>query len=132
MDENRNNQNENGGEGEDFLFKTVMDGKEKSRVWSVASIAMAAASVFCSIFPYPAIVLGALAIVFALFSRRNVGYFDGLALVGLILGIAGMVFGAGGLVLSYVTEGSEWYKQLLEQIENAGGTTGGSISPDAT
>ena len=120
MDENRNNQNGEGKEGEDFLFKTVMDGKEKSRVWSVASIAIAAASLLCCAFPYPAIVLGALAIVFALFSRRNIGYFDGLALVGLIIGIAGIVFGAGGFILSYITEGSDWYKQLLEQMENSG------------
>lgn len=120
MDENRKNQNGEEKENEDFLFKTVMDGKEKSRVRSVASIAIAIASLLCCIFPYPAIVLGALAIVFALFSRRNIGYFDGFALVGLIIGIAGMVFGAGALILSYVTEGSDWYRQLIEQIENAG------------
>lgn len=131
MDENKNNQNGEEREGEDFLFKTVMDGKEKSRVWSVASIAMAAASLFCCMFPYPAILLGALAIVFALFSRRNIGYFDGLALIGLIVGIAGMVFGAGGLALSYIAEGSEWYKQLLQEIEN-GASMGGPLSPDAT
>jgi hypothetical protein len=120
MDENKNNQNTDGKEGEDFLYKTVMDGKEKSRVWSVASIAIAAASLLCCVFPYPAILLGALAIVFALFSRRNIGYFDGLAIFGLIIGIAGIVFGAGGLLLSYVTEGSDWYRQLLEQMENSG------------
>ena len=120
MDENKNNQNTDGKEGEDFLYKTVMDGKEKSRVWSVASIAIAAASLLCCVFPYPAILLGALAIVFALFSRRNIGYFDGLAIFGLIIGIAGIVFGAGGLLLSYITEGSDWYKQLLEQMENSG------------
>lgn len=124
MDENKNDQNGENREGEDFLFKTVMDGKEKSRVWSVASVAVAVASLFCCAFPYPAILLGALAIVFALFSRRNIGYFDGLALVGLIIGIAGMVFGAGGLILSYIAEGSDWYKQLLQQMEN-GGTPGG-------
>ena len=120
MDENKNNQNTDGKEGEDFLYKTVMDGKEKSRVWSVASIAIAAASLLCCVFPYPAILLGALAIVFALFSRRNIGYFDGLAIFGLIIGIAGIVFGVGGLLLSYITEGSDWYKQLLEQMENSG------------
>ena len=123
MDENRNNQNGDGNNGEDFLFKTVMDGKAKSRIWSVASIAIAIASLLCCVFPYPAILLGALAIVFALFSRRNIGYFDGLALVGLIIGIAGMVFGAGSLVLGYITEGSDWYRQLLEQMESSTGGT---------
>ena len=124
-DENKKN---NGSEtqGDDFLYKTVMDGKEKSRVWSVASCAAAVISILCSVFPYPAIVLGALAIIFAIFSRRNIGYFDGLALAGLFIGIAGVVFGAGGLFFNYFAENSEWYKQLMEQIENAGG-----FNPDA-
>ena len=124
-DENKKN---NGSEtqGDDFLYKTVMDGKEKSRVWSVASCAAAVISILCSLFPYPAIVLGALAIIFAIFSRRNIGYFDGLALAGLFIGIAGVVFGAGGLFFNYFAENSEWYKQLMEQIENAGG-----FNPDA-
>ena len=129
MDENRNNQN--GENNEEFLFKTVMEGKEKSRVWSVASIAMAIAALLCSMFIYPAIVLGALAIIFALFSRKNIGYFDGLALAGLIIGIAGVVFGVGGFLLSYVVEGSEWYSQLTWQIENPG-TSGGALPPDVT
>jgi hypothetical protein len=124
-DENKKN---NGSEtqGDDFLYKTVMDGKEKSRVWSVASCAAAIISILCSLFPYPAIVLGALAIIFAIFSRRNIGYFDGLALAGLFIGIAGVVFGAGGLFFNYFAENSEWYKQLMEQIENSGG-----FNPDA-
>ena len=124
-DENKKN---NGSEtqGDDFLYKTVMDGKEKSRVWSVASCAAAVISILCSLFPYPAIALGALAIIFAIFSRRNIGYFDGLALAGLFIGIAGVVFGAGGLFFNYFAENSEWYKQLMEQIENSGG-----FNPDA-
>ena len=131
MDENKKNDKEEVKEDEGYLYKTVMDGKEKSRVFSVASIAMAAASLFCCVFPYPAILLGALAIVFALFSRRNIGYFDGLALVGLIIGIAGIVFGACGFALSYIAEGSEWYKQFLEQLENSGGGTG-PLGPNET
>lgn len=131
MEDNKNNQNGENKEGEDFLFKTVMDGKEKSRVWSVASIAMAIAALVCCMFPYPAIVLGALAIVFALFSRRNIGYFDGLAIAGLIIGIAGIVFGIGGFALSYVTESAEWYEQLITEMEN-GGTTGGPLGPGET
>jgi hypothetical protein len=95
-------------------------------VWSVASCAAAIISILCSLFPYPAIVLGALAIIFAIFSRRNIGYFDGLALAGLFIGIAGVVFGAGGLFFNYFAENSEWYKQLMEQIENSGG-----FNPDA-
>jgi hypothetical protein len=130
MDENRNNQN--GENNEEFLFKTVMEGKEKSRVWSVASIAMAIAALLCSMFIYPAIVLGALAIIFALFSRKNIGYFDGLAIAGLIIGIAGVVFGVGGFLLSYVVEGSEWYSQLTWQIENPGTSGGGALPPDVT
>ena len=59
-------------------------------------------------------------ILFALFSRRNIGYFDSLALAGLILGIAGMVFGAGGLFFNYFTENSEWYKQFIEELESSG------------
>ena len=127
---NEENKKPGGNEDEDFLYKTVMDGKEKSRVWSVASCAAAVISILCSLFTYPAVVLGVFAIAFALFSRRNIGYFDGLALAGMIIGIAGIVFGIGSLVFNNFAENSEWYKQFLQDLEDSG-ALGEPTSPDS-
>ena len=49
------------------------------------------------------------AIIFSLISRKQLDYFEGLALVGLILGIFGFVFSITGIILGVVTEGSGYF-----------------------
>ena len=50
--------------------------------------------------------VGALAIAFSIISRRHLGYFDTKAIVGLVLGIAGAVFGIAYIVLDLLVESS--------------------------
>ena len=50
-------------------------------------------SVICCVTGYASIALGVVAIVLAILARRNLGYFDGMAVTGLILGIIGFVLG---------------------------------------
>ena len=89
--------NADGGEGKAMRekkgHKTVLDGVPRSRVWSILSILSGIFSIVISIvflFIYiPALTfismgLGAFAILFSLLSRRNLGYFDGMAVSGII------------------------------------------------
>jgi ABC-type lipoprotein release transport system permease subunit len=70
-------------------------------------------------------VLAILAIIFAIVSRRNLGYFDGFSVAGLVIGIFGLVFSlfVGFLAVSgIITEFTQEFENALEEIEG-GGTT---------
>ena len=98
---------------EEYLYKSVIEGKKKSRVWSVVSLICSIISLLCCCFPVMGIVLGILAIVFAVVSRSSIGYFDGLAIAGLIVGIFGLVFS----VAIFVIVNSPWFTELLKEYE---------------
>ena len=110
-----------------YAYKTVMDGVPRSRGWSVASMVLGILSVLCCCISYGGLVMGLLAIVFAVISRRNLGYFDGMALAGLVLGIIGTVFGAvtvaSEIYLSANPDLLENYLKYLESLESELGTT---------
>lgn len=98
---------------EEYLYKSVIEGKKKSRVWSVVSLICSIISLLCCCFPVMGIVLGILAIIFAVVSRSSIGYFDGLAIAGLIVGIFGLVFS----VAIFVIATSPWFAELLKEYE---------------
>ena len=117
-----NGQNQNN--GDDYVYKKVMLDKQHSRAWSVLSLTASIGSLLCCCFSSVGIILGILAIVFAIISRRNIGYFDGLSLAGLIVGIFGTVFGIASIILSFVVEESGFYEEFyaeLERIERENG-----------
>ncbi len=114
--------NENGNAPDEYIYKTVMDGKRKSRVWSVASLVLSILSLICCCFSWPSLVMGILGVVFAVVSRLNIGYFDGLALAGLIVGIFGIVFGAAGIIGTIALENSDFYKEFMKEFEEIYGS----------
>ena len=134
-----NNQNEETnnyqGYGEqDYAFQTLMrNGRPKTLGWSVASMVVGILSVVCCFLGWSGLILGIAAIVFSVISRRQLGYFDGMSVAGLILGIFGFVFGVAMLIAVnfLITEEmleefwQEYYKQL-EDLENGSGSSGGS------
>jgi hypothetical protein len=61
--------------------------------------------------------LSALSIVFALISRKNIGYYDGLSLAGLIVGIFGIVFGVASIILGELLKNSEYFKEFFNELE---------------
>ena len=128
-----NNPNEAYGE-QDYAFQTLMrNGRPKTMGWSVASMIVGIVSIVCCVLGWSGLIFGAASIAFAIISRRQLGYFDGMSIAGLILGIFGFVFGVCILIaVNYlITEEmleefwQEYYKQL-EDIEN-GGSGGPSI-----
>ena len=126
--ENRWNNYDNEGESgeQDYAFQTLnRHGKPKTVGWSVASLAMGAVSLFTCSFGWASIIFGALAIVFAIASRRILGYFDGKSIFGLILGIFGTVFGLGIIIYVYSIgeEDQKYLWQIIKQMfENSSGT----------
>jgi len=115
MNDNMNGDNE-------YVYKNVMDGLHTSKIFSVASFAVALCSVLCCCLPWFGLVAGILSVVFAVVSRKTIGYFDGLAVAGLIIGIFGIVFGVSNMIFDYLITNTDYlsdfmaeYEKLLEQ-----------------
>lgn len=95
--------NEEGSGAEDkYAYKNVMNGKKNSRKWSVVSLVLSLLSIALCFVPWLGIILGLAAIGFAIFSRSCIGYFDGFALAGLIIGIFGVVFSVTAIIFKSI------------------------------
>lgn len=121
---NGNNQdNDNGynygdNNEQDYAFQTVMrNGKPKKMSFSVASLVLGILSVVCCCLGWAGAVLGAGAVVLSILSKRRLGYFDGMSVGGLVLGIFGFVFGVALLVITYSMPPEFWeeYQKMLEE-----------------
>ncbi len=103
FNENFENKKQDQSKESDYVYKNVMDGKPKKRTWSVISFVSSLASiVFCSLVPVVGIILGLFAIGSAIFSRKNIGYFDGFSLAGLMIGIFGAVFSVTAILFQKI------------------------------
>lgn len=67
--------------------------RSRSLIWSVISLVAGILSILLCPFYYVSLVLALVSIGGALLARRNFGFFDNYALVGLIFGIMGIVCG---------------------------------------
>ena len=91
-------------------------GKRATIAWSVAALVLSILSLLCCCFDWLGLGLGVLAIVFSIVSRKSLGYFDGLSVAALVVGIIGAVFGLSSIIMTPIIENSEFYKQLLEEL----------------
>ena len=109
---------------QDYAFQMLTrNGKPKTRGWAVASMVLGILSVVCCCFGWSGILMGAGAVILAIVSRRNLGYFDGMTIAGLILGIFGFVFGATILIYTLTLPPEFWeeYFKELEDMSDANG-----------
>ena len=74
----------------------------RKRFWSLASFTLGLISILLCFFYYVSIPLAVCAIIAALLSRKNFGFFDQITIVGIILSFVGIVFSAGVLMLDVV------------------------------
>ena len=119
--DSRNNYNENG--DQDYAFNTVgKNGKPKTIGWSIASLTTGLVSVLTSFFGWSGLILGIAAIIFAVISRRSLGYFDGKTILGLILGIHGILIGITVIVLIFTLD-EEKKKIIMDYIKEMFRTT---------
>ena len=124
---NGNGNNDNNGRGdEDYAFRTVMNnGRRKTLGWSVASLVLGILSVVCCCLGYAGALFAVGAIVFAIVARRTLGYFDGLAIAGLVLGIFGAVFSISAIISTMLIP-PEFWEEYYQEFEN-GTLPGGDI-----
>ncbi|MBR5140736.1 MAG: DUF4190 domain-containing protein [Clostridia bacterium] len=99
----------------DYLYQTVTRrGRKKTYGWSVAAMVCGIVSAASFLSGFSAIILGVLAVVFSLISRKNLGYFDGKAVSGLILGIIGFCFALSFILLINFNESiADWFFDFL-------------------
>ena len=87
-------------EGEDRYYEIFEKTKYKTRGLSVAALIVGIASVAFCYFGWAGLILGVIAVALSVASRIMLGYFDGMAIAGLILGIFGIVFGGAMLIIN--------------------------------
>lgn len=103
-----------------YAYKSVLTNKNNSRLFSVISIASSALSIVFTLvsLSWVALILAALGIVFAIISRKNLGYFDNISLIGLIIGIFGLVFSVMGAVLAYLVSENPDFESFIESFKS--------------
>ena len=74
----------------------------RKRFWSIASFTLGLISILLCFFYYVSIPIAVCAVIAALLSRKNFGFFDQITIVGIILSLVGVVFGVGVFVLDVV------------------------------
>ena len=87
--------------------------KPKTLAYSVTALVFSVLSIICCCSGFLSCLFGILAIIFAVVSRGHLGYFESMAIVGLIIGIIGAIL---GLFVGWVT----WFgivgdMEILEQ-----------------
>ena len=111
---NENGFGNSGNENEDYVFMTLTkNGRNKTRGWSIAAMVSGILSVICCVTGYASIALGVVAVVLAILARRNLGYFDGMAVTGLILGIIGFALGISVIIAVNLID-----EEFLEQFRS--------------
>ena len=73
--------------------ETANPEKPKTLAYSVTSLVFSVLAIICCCSGFLSCLFGILAIVFAIVSRHHLGYFDSMAIVGLIIGIIGAILG---------------------------------------
>lgn len=124
--EDKTGEPDGGESGEERYTFEALDGKgPRTRAWAIASLVLGIFSLLCCCLSWGAAAAGLLAVIFAVVSRRTLGYFDALSIVGLITGIVGIIFG----VYMGILYTSPEFAEIIDQIKNgmdAGGSGSGS------
>ena len=115
--EDYNNQYQQGGE-DDYAFQTLMrNGRPKTKGWSVASMVIGIISVVCCCGGWCGIFLGVGAVILSIISRKTLGYFDGMSVAGIVLGVFGFVLGIA-LIIGINMIPEEFWEEYYKELEN--------------
>ncbi|MBQ7389804.1 MAG: hypothetical protein IJW02_01710 [Clostridia bacterium] len=76
--------------------------KSRSLIWSVISFAAGILSLALCPFYYVGFVFAVGAVITALISRHNLGFFEKYSIMGIVLGIMGFVFSAFSLIAGMI------------------------------
>ncbi len=100
-------------DNEEFAYKNVLNEHKNSRLWSALSVGIGALSIILFFIPVVGIVLGLVSCASAVISRRMLGYFENLAVGGLVSGIFGVVFGIGYSVFEFLLENTSIFEGIF-------------------
>ncbi len=128
FDYNRNGGDAFQGQGSPEDISGVVENLSRPRtmIYSILSLVLGIAScVLCCCGGWVSAGVGALGIVFSIVARRHLGYFDGMSVAGLVLGICGTLFGVAAVVLGYVIDSGvldpyleEFFAELEQELES--------------
>ncbi len=104
---------DNSPSGEDRYDEIFDTTKRNTRVFSVISLVLSVISLLCSFVGPLGFILGIISVVSALVSRKVLGYFDGIGVAGLVLGIFAAAFGAAIFILGLFTDVLDAIKNLF-------------------
>lgn len=110
------NKKEEINEEKSFDFGDILEKNKNSRVWSVAAVIAGALSILLFRISVIGMILALVSVCLAVVSRKILGYFDGIAIAGLIVGIFGIVFGIFGLIFDYMIEHTVYFRVFLMEI----------------
>ncbi len=86
-----------------YAYKNVISKeKQNRRTWSVISLLFAISSVFTFFFSWISLAFGFISVGCGIISRKNLGYFDGISVAGIIIGIFGIVFALASLIFGNI------------------------------
>ena len=100
---------------EEYTYKKVIKEKKNSRIFSVASLALGILSLVFCFLPILGIILALSSIIFSLISRGSLGYFDKIAIIGLVVGIFGAVFGLSYAVFDFMKDNTNFFAGIFSK-----------------
>lgn len=97
-EQSKTTEKEQGSDGE-YAYKSVIKKDLKNRrTISVISLILAVLSIIFIFAPWVGLVCAILSVGMALWSRKNLGYFDKISLAAIIIGIFGVVFSISAII----------------------------------
>ena len=109
------NNNEFNTQEQENVYQNVMEAKSANRGFAIASLVLGIASIVCCCLSYVGPILAVVAIVFAIVSKSKMGYFDSLAVAGLVMGIIGVVLGIVSIVFGAAF--AAYLEEYMAQLE---------------
>ena len=119
-----------------YAYAAIMNdpAHPKSMVYSIIALVAGILSTVLCCTAYGGLFFGVVAVVFAIVSKKHLGYFDTMTIVGLILGIFGFLFSLVALIISLALFNNEsFWEEILKALEeaekeNPNGSGSGSLS----
>ena len=101
----------------DRAFAIVNEkGKPKTLIWSVVALICGIVSLVLSTLGWAGLIVGVVAIIFAVVARVKMGYFNSYIIAALICSIFGFIFSTASIIIIAIDP--EFFSRMLEGMNN--------------
>lgn len=101
----------------DRAFAIVNEkGKPKTLIWSVVALICGIVSLVLSTLGWAGLIVGVVAIIFAVVARVKMGYFNSYIIAALICSIFGVIFSTASIIIIAIDP--EFFSRMLEGMNN--------------